>query len=158
MNPNDFLQKALQAATQAKHVFPEYAACEVALESGWGKSNLAIKGNNLFGRKQSKVPVFETLELPTHEWQHGEMVPTVAQWVKYPDWPSCFDDRMALLRRLSVATDKDGQLIFPEYLAALNSETGEDFISHVSTTWSTDPDRAKKVLEIYAAHKSAFPL
>jgi flagellum-specific peptidoglycan hydrolase FlgJ len=158
MEPNDFLLKAFLAATQAKHIFPEYAACETALESAWGKSDLAIKGNNLFGRKQSKTPVFETLEMPTHEWQHGEMVPAMAQWVKYPDWSSCFDDRMALLRRLSVAVDDEGQLKFPEYLAALNSQSGEDFINHVSKTWSTDPLRAHKVLEIYAAHKSAFPV
>src|ERR1700759_3756036 len=108
MTPNEFLIAAFQAATQAKHIFPEYAACEAALESGWGKSDLCVMANNLFGRKQSQQPVFETINMPTHEWRHGEMVPTDAAWVKYPNWNACFDDRMALLRRLSVATDDKG--------------------------------------------------
>lgn len=158
MNPDDFLKAAFVAATIAKHIFPDYAACEAALESAWGKSQLAVKANNLFGRKQSQTPVFETIDMPTHEYVHGEMVPVMAHWVKYPDWQSCFDDRMALLRRLSVVTDDEGNLKFPEYLAALNSDNGHDFVVNVSKRWSTDPDRADKVLEIYAKHNAVFSL
>jgi len=157
MTPNEFLLAAFQAAISAKHIFPEYAACEAALESAWGKSQLAIKAQNLFGRKQSHPPVFDTLDMPTHEYVHGEMVPVMAHWVKYPDWASCFDDRMALLRRLSVVTNEDGSLKFPEYLDALNSQIGESFVVNVSKKWSTDPLRATKVLQIYAAHKTVFP-
>jgi flagellum-specific peptidoglycan hydrolase FlgJ len=155
-SPQEFLKAAFTAATLAKHIFPEYAACEAALESAWGKSGLAVKANNLFGRKQSKEPVFETIDMPTHEYVHGEMVPTVAHWVKYPDWASCFDDRMALLRRLSVVTNEDGSLKFPEYLAALNADNGRDFVVNVSKKWSTDPERGTKVLEIYNNHKDAL--
>lgn len=156
MTPSEFLIAAFQAATSAKHIFPEYAACEAALESAWGKSQLAIKGNNLFGRKQSANPVFETIDMPTHEYIHGEIVPVIAHWVKYQDWNECFDDRMALLRRLSVMTNEDGSLKFQEYLDALNSQDGESFVINVSKKWSTDPLRAHKVLEIYEAHKAVF--
>src|SRR6185369_13692180 len=150
MTTNEFLQKAFKAAVKAKHIFPEHAACETALESAWGQSKLAVQANNLFGRKVSKDNHFEFIEMPTHEWVHGEMVPVMAKWVKYPDWESCFDDRMALLRRLSVVTDSDGSLKFPEYLAALTATDGFTFVTEVSKRWSTDPKRADKVLQIYA--------
>ncbi|HZU08351.1 MAG TPA: glucosaminidase domain-containing protein, partial [Pseudacidobacterium sp.] len=52
-----FLQKAYQAAAAAGHIFPEYAACEAALESGWGLSHLATEANNLFGQKQAHPPL-----------------------------------------------------------------------------------------------------
>jgi len=145
MEPNDFLQKAFEAALEAKHVFPAYAACEAALESAWGKSQLAIQGNNLFGRKQSADPVFETIDFPTKEFIHGEFVTVPAHWVKYPDWSACFDDRMALLRRLSKF-----------YGPALEATDGESFVRLVSEHWSTDPLRADKVLSIYQHHMEVF--
>ncbi len=52
MIQDEFLSKACAAARSAGHIFPEYAACEAALESGWGMSGLAQKANNLFGQKQ----------------------------------------------------------------------------------------------------------
>lgn len=49
----EFLQQAASAARRAGHIFPEYAACEAALESAWGHSELAREANNLFGQKQA---------------------------------------------------------------------------------------------------------
>ena len=52
--PQDtFLRQASAAARAAGHIFPDYAACEAALESTWGQSRLAREANNLFGQKQS---------------------------------------------------------------------------------------------------------
>ena len=52
--PQDsFLRQASAAARAAGHIFPDYAACEAALESTWGRSRLAREANNLFGQKQS---------------------------------------------------------------------------------------------------------
>lgn len=145
MTPDEFIRAAFTAATQAKHIFPEYAACEAALESAWGKSQLAIQGNNLFGRKQSLHPVLGTIDFPTKEFLHGTWFSVQAHWVKYPDWAACFDDRMALLRRMSLL-----------YGPALESLDGESFIKLVSLHWSTDPLRADKVLSIHETHKEIF--
>ena len=150
-SPQDlFLVKAATAAAAAGHIFPEYAACEAALESAWGGSQLATQANNLFGQKQSHPPLpgSTTLNLPTHEVVNGVSVPTEAQWVVFPDWSSCFKARMALLQRLASA--------YPDYQTALNATTGEQFVTAVSHTWSTDPQRGAKVLAIYNAHSSAF--
>jgi flagellum-specific peptidoglycan hydrolase FlgJ len=71
-----------------------------------------------------------------------------ANWVKFPDWAACFRERMALLRSLSEA--------YPHYKVALGAATGELFITEVSKTWSTDPDRAGKVLSVFDVHRAAF--
>jgi len=138
-----FLQAACVAARKADHIFPEMAACEAALESNYGRSQLATQDNNLFGMKQHRHAIFGSHILPTREFQGGEWVTISAVWIHYPDWASCFHDRMATLLRLSS--------VFPHYAAALHSASGVTYVNEVSKTWSTDPERAGKVLAIYDA-------
>jgi flagellum-specific peptidoglycan hydrolase FlgJ len=147
---DDFLRRAAAAAGAAGHLFPEYAACEAALESAWGQSGLATRANNLFGQKQSQPPIdgTGTLPLPTKEFLHGQWVTVTANWVLFKDWSTCFHARMRLLQ---VASGR-----YPHYAAALIATSGEQFVREVSQTWSTDPARASKVLSIYAAHHSCF--
>lgn len=144
-----FLRRACDAADLAGHIWPQYAACEAALESAWGTSQLYLKGNNIFGEKQSlSSPRFGTLDLPTHEWLRGEMIQVMAHWISYPDLAASFSDRMETLRRLAP--------VFPEYASALGAPDGETFILDVSKKWSTDPQRGQKVLAIHFAHKGVF--
>lgn len=145
-----FLAQASDAARKAGHLFPDYAACEAALESGWGRSHLALVANNLFGQKQAHPPLPGTASiiLPTREFRHGAWVAIQAVWVRFPDWDSCFRERMALLRSLAPA--------WPDYRRALAAANGEQFVTEVSRTWSTDPARAAKVLGIYQRHRAAF--
>lgn len=141
-----FLVHALRAAESACHVFPAYAACEAALESGWGQSRLAVEANNLFGQKQSHPTLADTgtISMPTREYLHAHWMTVSANWAKFPDWNACFAARMELLRRLASS--------FPHYQAALHAINGEQYVMEVSQTWSTDPERAGKVLTIYDAH------
>ena len=137
----EFLHKAWTAAVAARHIFPKYAACEAALESGWGMSKLAAEANNLFGQKEAHTTQAESISLPTREYLRGAWITVQANWLKFPDWCACFKERMELLRELSVA--------YPHYAAALSAKTGEEFVTEVSKSWSTDPARAGKVLSIY---------
>jgi flagellum-specific peptidoglycan hydrolase FlgJ len=133
------------------------AACEAALESSWGNSQLARDDFNLFGMKQHAHPVFGTMTLPTREWigkekdtQDGNpdgWIQVTASWVKYPDWRACFADRLATLERLSN--------VLPHYKAALEAPDAQTYIAEVSKTWSTDPRRAEKVLSIYQEYVAA---
>jgi flagellum-specific peptidoglycan hydrolase FlgJ len=143
-----FLDKAALAATQATHPFPRMAAAEAALESGYGRSGLASEDNNLFGMKQHQHPTYGTVSLPTKEFEQGEWIETTADWVKYPDWSSCFFDRLNTLLRLSHA--------YPHYAAALQAIDAQTYIREVSQTWSTDPARADKCLAIYDAYLSVL--
>ena len=147
---SEFLLRAAAAARAAGHIYPEYAACEAALESAWGRSRLAVEANNLFGQKQSHPPLAgtETLAMPTQEDLHGHWTTVLANWVKFSGWAQCFEARMDCLRQLS------GQ--YAHYRAALAAGSGDVFVQEVSRTWSTDPERAAKVLEIYRIHAGAF--
>lgn len=148
MAREDFIQTTASAAKQSSHIFPDYAACEAALESGFGSSRLALEGNNLFGMKQHKHPEFGDLILPTHEVLDGKWVAETADWVKYPTLSACFEDRMATIKRLAT--------MYSHYAAALNAPDGAAFVIQVSQTWSTDPRRAQKVLSIYDQFKRLF--
>jgi flagellum-specific peptidoglycan hydrolase FlgJ len=150
MMQEEFLRKAGDAARAAGHIFPEFAACEAALESGWGMSELAVTANNLFGQKQAHPALSgtETISLPTREYLHGTWTTVQASWVKFANWQTCFEERMRLLKALEHA--------YPHYAAALAAKTGEEFIDAVSKSWSTDPARAGKVLAIYDRHHAVF--
>lgn len=141
---DDFYQKAYKAALAADHVYPGMAAAEAALESDWGRSELCVKGSNLFGTKQHQHPIYGTFALPTKEFLHHEWVTITAEWIQYPDWSAAFTDRMHTLQSLAHA--------YPHYAAALAAKDGLEYITEVSKSWSTDPDRARKVMQIYRAH------
>jgi flagellum-specific peptidoglycan hydrolase FlgJ len=136
-----FLDRAKAEAIKANHPFASMAACEAALESNWGNSQLAREANNLFGMKQHAHYVYGTMNLPTREFENGEWIVVAAHWVKYPDWACCFADRIATLQRLSNA--------LPHYKAAIDAPDAATYISEVSKNWSTDPTRGQKVLSIY---------
>jgi len=137
-----FLAKCKQAAMNLGLSWPGYVAAEAALESRYGTSQLAVQAMNLFGMKMHKgTPIEDTLALPTKEFINGQWISTVAHWMKYPDWEACLRDRQATLLRLAPT--------YPSYQAALDASDGETFVREVSSTWSTDPHRADKVLEIY---------
>jgi flagellum-specific peptidoglycan hydrolase FlgJ len=143
-----WLSNIAAEAEQGGHVFPKYAACEAALESAekglFGASTLALKGHNLFGEKYHQGSPFGELALPTKEFLQGQWVDQTAYWVNYPTFAACFKDRMATLVRL--------RHMYPHYDAALNATNGETYVQEVSQTWSTDPTRAAKVLQIYTEY------
>ena len=90
-----------------------------------------------------------SLEIPTREFLHGSWVMVPAKWVVFAGWQECFAERMAELRRLGAA--------YPHYRAALAALTGEVFVEEVSRSWSTDPERAQKVLSVFREHFSDQP-
>ena len=137
-----FITRAREAARIAGFAFPTMVACEAAEESAFGRSLLAIQSNNLFGMKQHVHATYHTVNLPSREYEaNGEWDKPVSAFVNYPDWPSCFADRLATLERLSN--------VYPDYRTALDAPDPQTYIWAVSKTWSTDPKRAQKVFNIY---------
>ena len=145
-----FLQAAEKAAQNAGHIFPTAAACEAALESAWGSSELFRSAYNVFGQKQSAEPIFETIHMPTQEWDRflGRYHTVEADFVKFPSVEESFRARMALLTRLAPE--------YPHYQAALTSTSAPDYLNAVSQSWSTDPRRAAKCLQILSNHADVF--
>jgi flagellum-specific peptidoglycan hydrolase FlgJ len=144
----NFLSSAARQAKAAGHIFPEMAACEAALESTWGTSEIALRACNLFGQKQSQHPIYGTFDLPTREYLHGAWTTVNAAWVAFPTIAECFAARMDLLRSLAPS--------YPNYEAALRAGDPETYVREVSKTWSTDPARAAKCIVIYNTHKDTL--
>ncbi len=137
----DWIITTADAAQQAGHIFPEMAACEAALESAFGQSQLAREGKNLFGTKLHGHPVIGSLRLPTKEFTNDEWVVVSADWMDYASFAECFSDRMATLSRLAP--------YYPNYQLALTAGNAIDYVTAVSKTWATDPERAAKCIAIY---------
>lgn len=136
-----WLATTAEAALQGGHIYPEMAACEAAEESNYGLSLLAREDNNLFGMKQHQHPAYGTVSLPTREFLDGTWQVVDAKFVKYPDHKSCFADRMDTLTRMAN--------YYPHYREALNAPGPIEYAMAVSKNWSTDPQRAAKVIGIY---------
>ena len=141
-----FLRECEKGAQTAGHIFPRMAACEAALESGYGTSELFRKYLNAFGLKQHHHPVFGSVVLPTKEVLNGAVVAINATWVVYPTVRDCFTDRMSTLTHLSP--------IYPHYAAALAATDPLTYVREVSKSWSTDPARADKCISIYNAYNA----
>lgn len=72
-----------------------------------------------------------------------------ALWVSFPSIAACFASRMDTLHRLAPE--------YPHYEVAPTARTPEEYVTEVSLSWSTDPNRAQNCIEIYHAHLSVFP-
>ena len=98
-----FLRAAFAAAQAAADASfnPIIAAAQAALESNWGRSQLATKANNLKGVKAGSRWKGEVLALPTREQRpDGTWYTYTANWRKYRDWQHALEDYGALIRRV----------------------------------------------------------
>lgn len=144
MNPNQFIALLLtdaQAAYQETNVPVSFTIAEAALESGWGESQLAKEGKNLFGVKADKSWDGATIVMKTREFRHGQWVMEDAHWRKYSSWQACMVDHGKFLRTN------------PRYEECFQCDGGEDFARAVARCgYATDPDYATKLIATMKAH------
>ena len=130
-----FLRSLYEAAKASGHIWPSFAACEAAIDSDWGTSELAKQANNVFN-----------LRAPARfasNMQWAIYVQTVNgkqyDWLKFRSLQECFEARMSKLRNFNM------------YYLALRAKTGGEYIREVSKLWSTDSERPRKVMELVQA-------
>ena len=144
MTPQDFINligSAAQASAFKTQVPASFTVAEAALESGWGSSQLATEGMNLFGVKADPSWQGDVLTLNTREYLHGQWVIVQAKWRKYPNWQSCMDDHAAFLHQ-------NGR-----YADCFDCTLGDDFAKSVAKAgYATDPDYANKLIAIIDRH------
>ncbi len=148
MNPDDFIAAvapAAQASMAHTRIPASFAIAEGALESGWGKSQLAIDGHNLFGVKADPAWHGDILAMRTREFIKSEWIIVPANWRKYPDWLSCIADHASFL------------LTNPRYQPAFaQCGDAEAFTRAVAAAgYATDPDYASKIIAVIRAHALA---
>lgn len=85
---NRFLQSTVPAAQYTQRTYGIPASITVAqaiLESGWGKSALAVRANNYFGIKAIAHAAPDSYsEFPTTEFVDGRKRSELARFAKYP--------------------------------------------------------------------------
>jgi flagellar protein FlgJ len=148
MKPQDFIDAIGPAAKQSAlttHIPASFTVAEAALESGWGTSQLAAQGMNLFGVKADPSWRGPTITLRTREYLKGQWVVVPALWRKYSDWLGSITDHAQFL------------LTNPRYKPAFAHADGEGFAATVAQAgYATDPDYADKIIAIIRAHKLAL--
>lgn len=137
----DLIGPAAQASMRTTGVPASFTVAEAALESGWGESQLARDGKNLFGVKADPAWHGDVLTLNTREFLHGTWVMVPARWRKYNDWQNCMDDHAAFLHQNR------------RYAACFQCVAGDAFAKAVAQAgYATDPDYASKVISIINQH------
>ncbi|HNX63939.1 MAG TPA: glucosaminidase domain-containing protein [Oscillospiraceae bacterium] len=98
MTPQEFLNKIIPLAVKDSENTKIPASLTIAqaiLESGWGKSSLTQKYNNLFGIKGKGV------KCATFEYISGKKIDCTGEFKAYPDWESSVADHSSLFLRLA---------------------------------------------------------
>lgn len=144
MTPDDFIAAigpAARASAAKTRIPASFVTAEGALESGWGASQLATEGFNLFGVKADPSWTGPVLTMQTREYLSGQWVMVPARWRKYADWLGSIQDHAAFL------------LDNPRYQPAFAYTGGALFAQAVQACgYATDPDYATKIIEIIKAH------
>lgn len=89
----DFLNKIKPVVImdmQKTGILASLTAAQAILESGWGRSELAVKANNLFGIKGSYNGQSYTVK--TKEYVNGKWIMVDAAFRKYPSWQEGVND------------------------------------------------------------------
>lgn len=82
-------------------IFPSVTIAQAIHESAWGKSDLSVQANNLFGVKADENWKGETIEMPTKEYINGEEIIVIAKWRKYASFEDSIRDHGKFLKENS---------------------------------------------------------
>jgi lysozyme len=96
----EFIEKIKdQAITEMKNhgILASLTIAQAILESGWGKSDLSIDCNNLFGIKWTSNFRGEYKEYPTQEYVNGQYIVVSAKFRKYNTMAESISDHTTVL-------------------------------------------------------------
>lgn len=139
-----WLKDVYNEAVTARKTYPELrfnpviAAAQAALESNWGRSQLAVRANNIKGMKVSRDWQGKRIQLPTREQRpDGTVYETTADWKVYPSVQEAFKDYGALIERVypQAAAVADIPFAFLEALTSGALKYATD-LQYTSKVWS----------------------
>ncbi len=131
---------AVELNQQTGGMLPSVTIAQAILESGFGKSELAVNANNLFGikgRYQGK-----SVKMPTIEYKNNKSYTIEAEFRAYPDWKNALIDHSKLILE---GTSWNEQQYY-EVLAATNYQ--EAAYALKKSHYSTDPLYPEKLIAI----------
>lgn len=150
MNNTQFADRMIRITTAVAEewpINPIIAASQAILESGYGKSLLARKANNLFGIKAGKTWKGLRYTIKTREWDPDKGTYVIlADFRAYPNWDECMADYGSIISRLSWYKDavegKDDPYRYLDGILPTAREPG----------WATDPHYRQKIITIAKRH------
>lgn len=134
-----------QIASEAKllqkqtHLFASITIAQAILESDWGRSDLAIEANNLFGIKGAYND--ESSIMPTDEFIDGERITIDDSFKKYGTIQESMVDHIEFLKGGTYDAIKTSKNYKEAALALQNGG------------YATDPDYAAKLIELIEEFK-----
>ncbi|EDO0922085.1 glucosaminidase domain-containing protein [Listeria monocytogenes] len=134
---------------QEKHgILTSITLAQAILESDWGQSGLAQKGNNLFGVKgKSPQPM---VTMTTKEFVDGKWIEINANFRKYKDWNESLDSHAELFLN-GTSWNKD------KYYGVIAADDYKKAAQELqSAGYATDPDYAEKLINIIEKYDLAL--
>ena len=79
-------------------IFPSVTIAQAIHESAWGKSDISVKANNLFGVKADSSWKGQTIDMLTQEHINGSNITVMAKWRKYDSFEYSVKDHGKFLK------------------------------------------------------------
>ena len=139
------MPEAIKACEDSNFKIVSLLIAQSALESGWLKSSLAYKYNNLLGRKWAPnneiTNSFVTLK--TKEWQNGHYVTVYSKFCVYESIADCFKDYIWLLNNVKLS---NGSLRYQRVLDCQDYVCATDMIRQCG--YATSPTYTQSLRNI----------
>ena len=127
-------------AVQQRYGVPAAVTIAQAIEeSGWGRSDLAIKDHNLFGIKGTGPAGSDPQ--PTREYVNGQWVNRITLFRVYHDVAECIEDHGRLL----------ASSVYYKHAMAVR-QVPNAFAARLTGVYATDPDYGTKLIGIMRQH------
>lgn len=145
MSEEEFLEQFTpyaQEVSESHGVRPSLLVAQAALESNWGKSQLAQESNNYFGVKNPVGKTYSTKEFTQNEWTEVK--------ASFREYDSAYESVLAYADLLKNGTSWDKNL-YREVIEAASYE--EAAYALTKAGYATDPNYAEKIIKIIDSHE-----
>jgi len=142
-------EPVLEACREYEFKIASLPISQSAIESGWNKSSLGYKYNNLLGRKwaSNNVITKKYITLKTQEWNGSAYETVYSRFCIYENRKDCFKDYMWLLHTVRLA---NGRLRYQRVLDSKDYlEATENIRLCGYATSPTYTQTLRKVIEDY---------
>lgn len=132
-----------QKAWETDKILPSLTIAQAILESDWGRSELAIQANALFGIKAHTDPTHKkTYTKTTWEYSNGKYIQIEAKFKAYDSWEESIKDRSKYLSTRVIG----GKKIYADILGETDYKNACEKIYEAG--YATDPNYPKKLIDI----------
>lgn len=125
-----------------ERILASLTIAQAILESDSGKSELAIKANNLFGLKVNSTWKGDVYYKKTKDFKNGQWIEGTAAFYKFPSWEACIEYRSSVFLKRPQYKPLWGVLGYKEACRII-WECG----------YATDPNYPQKLIELIEKYK-----